>query len=127
MKNFIQEKPAITGPIHIQIQSALQQLESVVLKERIYKLPDQAQANRAWNYPYRALEEAIVNSIYHRSYEEREPVEIRILPNAIEIINYGGPARSTKLDEVKKGIIRNRRYRNRRIGDFLKELDMTEK
>jgi ATP-dependent DNA helicase RecG len=27
---------------------------------------------------------------------------------------------------IEKGIIRNKRYRNRRIGDFLKELDMTE-
>jgi len=27
---------------------------------------------------------------------------------------------------MQKGIIRNKRYRNRRIGDFLKELDMTE-
>ncbi|SCD21499.1 Hypothetical protein PSM36_2703 [Proteiniphilum saccharofermentans] len=72
------------------------------------------------------MEETVVNSVYHRSYEIREPVEIRILPDAIEIINYGGPDRSIKLEEVRKGIIRNRRYRNRRIGDFLKELDMTE-
>jgi ATP-dependent DNA helicase RecG len=27
---------------------------------------------------------------------------------------------------MQKGIIRNKRYRNRRIGDFLKELNMTE-
>jgi len=66
------------------------------------------------------------SSVYHRSYEIREPVEIRILPDAIEIINYGGPNRSIKLEEVRQGIIRNRRYRNHRIGDFLKELDMTE-
>ncbi|GHT63179.1 hypothetical protein FACS189451_09380 [Bacteroidia bacterium] len=33
---------------------------------------------------------------------------------------------SAKLDEISNGIIHNRRYRNRRIGDFLKELDMTE-
>jgi ATP-dependent DNA helicase RecG len=120
------EKPAIVGPVYVQIQKALEQLESVVLKERIHKLPDRAEAQRVWNYPYRALEEAIVNSLYHRSYEMREPVEIRILPEAIEIINYGGPDRSSKLEEIKKGIIHNRRYRNRRIGDFLKELDMTE-
>jgi ATP-dependent DNA helicase RecG len=30
------------------------------------------------------------------------------------------------MEELQKGIIHNRRYRNRRIGDFLKELDMTE-
>jgi ATP-dependent DNA helicase RecG len=120
------EKPAITGPVNIQIQQALMQLESVVLKERIYKLPDRVEAQRVWNYPYRALEEAIVNSMYHRAWDVREPVVIRILPDSIEIINQGGPDRSVKLDDMRKGIIRNPRYRNRRIGDFLKELDMTE-
>jgi hypothetical protein len=30
------------------------------------------------------------------------------------------------LKQHPKGIIRNKRYRNRRIDDFLKELDMTE-
>jgi ATP-dependent DNA helicase RecG len=120
------EKPAIVGPVYVQIRKALNQLEDIVLKERIHKLPDRAEAQRVWNYPYRALEEAIVNALYHRSYQVREPVEIRILPDAIEMINYGGPDRSSKLHEIKQGIIRNRRYRNRRIGDFLKELDMTE-
>jgi len=120
------EKPAITGPVYSQIQQALLQLQSVALKERIHKLPDRAEAQRIWNYPFSALEESIVNALYHRSWEIREPVEIRILPDCIEIINQGGPDRSVKLDEVQKGIIRNKRYRNRRIGDFLKELDMTE-
>ncbi|KAA6310522.1 hypothetical protein EZS27_038187, partial [termite gut metagenome] len=87
------EKPAITGPIQYQIQGALEQLKNLLLKERIHKLPDRPQAQRVWNYPLEALEEAIVNSIYHRSYEIGEPVEIRILPDAIEIINYGGPDR----------------------------------
>jgi len=120
------EKPAITGPVYAQIKTALLQLSSVVLKERIHKLPDRPESNRVWNYPYRALEEAIVNSMYHRTWDEREPVIIRILPDSIEIINQGGPDRSVKMAEIEKGIIRNPRYRNRRIGDFLKELDMTE-
>jgi len=72
------------------------------------------------------LEESIANALYHRSWEIREPVVIRILPDCIEIINQGGPDRSVKMDEILKGVIRNKRYRNRRIGDFLKELDMTE-
>ena len=120
------EKPAITGPVYAQIEKALAQLESVVLKEQIYKLPDRAQSQRVWNYPIRALEESIVNALYHRAWDVREPVEIRILPNRIEIINQGGPDRSVKMEDIKQGIIHNRRYRNRRIGDFLKELDMTE-
>lgn len=120
------EKPAITGPVYIQIQKALDQLQNVVLKEQIHKLSDRAESQRVWNYPLRALEESLVNSLYHRNWEIREPVEVRILPDCIEIINQGGSDRSVKMEEIKQGAIQNRRYRNRRIGDFLKELDMTE-
>jgi len=67
-----------------------------------------------------------VNALYHRDYQVREPIEIRIYPNSITIINYGGPDRSIKLEAFRKGIVKPRRYRNRRLGDFLKELDLTE-
>ena len=42
------------------------------------KHPDRAEATRVWNFPYVAIEEAVVNAVYHRSYEEREPIEVRI-------------------------------------------------
>ena len=82
------------------------QLQRVVLKERIYKNIDRPESDRVWNYPYRALEESIANVLYHRSWEKREPIEIRILPDCIKIINQGGPDRSIKLDEMQKGIIK---------------------
>ena len=65
------EKPAITGSVYVQIQQALLQLQSIVLKERIHKLPDRAEAQRIWNYPFRALEESVVNALYYRSWEIR--------------------------------------------------------
>ena len=49
-----------------------------------------------------------------------------MLPESIEIINYGGPDPSIRLADFNRGIIRARRYRNRRIGEFLKELRLTE-
>ncbi|WP_281757993.1 ATP-binding protein [Succinatimonas hippei] len=49
-----------------------------------------------------------------------------IEPDCIRIINYGGPDHSIKLDELNRGVVRARRYRNRKLGDFLKELDLTE-
>lgn len=73
-----------------------------------------------------ALEEAIANAIYHRDYQVREPIEIRIYPDSIVILNYGGPDRSIKSDSFKVGTVKPRHYRNRRLGDFLKELDLTE-
>ena len=79
------------------------------------------------NYPFQALEEAVVNALYHRDYKEREPVEITIEPDRISILSYSGPDRSISMESLKEAnMLRFRRYRNRRLGDFLKELDLTE-
>lgn len=49
------------------------------------------------------------------------------MPDMIEIISYGGAERSIKLDDLRAGKrIHARRYRNPRLGEFLKELHLTE-
>lgn len=54
-------------------------------------------------------------------------MEITIEPDGISILNCPGPDRSIPMSAIKKGdILKSRRYRNRRLGDFLKELDLTE-
>jgi len=67
-----------------------------------------------------------LNAVYHRSYEIREPIEVRILPDGVTIASYPGPDRSVNIDELRTGYGVTRRYRNRRIGEFLKELNLTE-
>ena len=76
-----------------------------------------------FNYLYQAIEEAVVNALYHRDYQEREPVEITIEPTRISILSYAGPDRSISLESINKAErLKSRRYRNRRLGDYLKEL-----
>ena len=68
-----------------------------------------------------------MNSLYHRDYSQHEPVEITIEPDGIDILNCPGPDRSISMESIVKGdILKSRRYRNRYLGDFLKELDLTE-
>lgn len=58
---------------------------------------------------------------------QHEPIEITIEPNGISILNCPGPDRSISKEDIEKGdMLKSRRYRNRRLGDFLKELDLTE-
>ena len=123
-KEFIEKK--IDGPVQQQIADTLNWLRNNVLQEKVIKIPGQAEALRAWNYPYPALEEAISNCLYHRNYQEREPVTIRIEPDAILLYNSGGPDRSIKREDFVTGKAIPKRYRNRRLGDFLKELKLTE-
>ena len=42
------------------------------------------------------------------------------------MLSFPGPDRSIQLKDLQAGHAVSRRYRNRRIGEFLKELDLTE-
>jgi ATP-dependent DNA helicase RecG len=68
----------------------------------------------------------VVNAFYHRSYELPNPIEINIRNDYIEILSFPGPLPPVDQSALKKDIIVARNYRNRRIGDILKELRLTE-
>jgi ATP-dependent DNA helicase RecG len=114
------------GPLQRIAREALDYIRRNYLNETVIKHPDRAEATRVANFPYEAVEEAVVNAVYHRSYEEREPVEVRISPQEMVVLSYPGPDRSVRLEQLRIGRAIPRRYRNRRIGEFLKELDLTE-
>ncbi|MFA6915378.1 MAG: RNA-binding domain-containing protein [Parachlamydiales bacterium] len=114
------------GPIHIQLKEALRYIQSMLIKEEVRKRPDRAEADRFYNYPYEALEEVLANAIYHKDYAQREPIEISIHNDRIEVLSFPGPLPPLKIEDLNKGFVRVRTYRNRRIGDFLKELHLTE-
>ena len=112
--------------MHDQLRSALRYIRNTVITEQVVKYPDRAEADRFFNYPYDAIEEALSNAIYHKAYDEREPIEVRVEKDMIEIISHPGPDRSVTLEGLRTFKVRSRRYRNRRIGEFLKELHLTE-
>lgn len=115
-----------TGPIQYQLKSALSFLKGYALQEVIIKEKDKAEATRIYNYPYTALEELLANAVYHRSYQVNEPITVRITPEAIEITSFPGFDRSISDEDIANYDIRARIYRNRRIGDYLKELRLIE-
>ena len=121
------EVPTITGPIPQIIKETLSYLRLNVIKQRIIKPQDRAESIKITNYPYQAFEEAVVNAFYHRNYQEREPVEITIEPDRVEILSHAGPDRSISDEAIRRAKkLKTRKYRNRRLGDFLKELDLSE-
>lgn len=114
------------GPIDQMLINALNHIKSRYILEHVQKVPGVAEAIRLYNYPYQAIEEALCNAVYHRSYEVREPIEVRILPDKITIHSIPGPDVSVTEEEIKGLDFTSRRYRNRRIGEYLKELKLTE-
>ncbi len=115
-----------TGPIQRQLRDALAYIKNYTLKEVTIKSDKRAEAIRIANYPYAAIEEILANAVYHRSYQVNEPITVRITPNAIEITSFPGFDRSISDKSIEEYQIRARIYRNRRIGDFLKELKLIE-
>lgn len=124
--NFTETEP-FKGPVHLTLRKALEYLKYMVVRKNIHKPKHDEHSIVIYNYPYQALEESLVNAYYHRRYDEYQPVEVNIMPDQIEIISYGGAERSIKLDDLRAGKrIHARRYRNPRLGEFLKELHLTE-
>ena len=123
-KDFTEK--TFTGAIQTQLVSVLQYLKGKVIASKVVKHPNTEKADRFYNYPFAAIEEALSNAVYHRNYELQDPIEVRVLPEAIEIISFNGVDPALKQTDFDKGRVRARRYRNRRIGEFLKELKLTE-
>lgn len=61
------EEKVFRGPLHQQLEDALRYIQNAVIVEKVTKVADQAAARRVYNYPYAAIEEALVNAVYHRS------------------------------------------------------------
>lgn len=114
------------GSLFKQIKNVLEYLQNAVLTEKVIKIPGQAEALRIWNYPYEAVEEIVANAFYHRSYEDPNPIEISVYPDKLVVLSFPGPLPPVDKETLKNKKIFSRNYRNRRIGDFLKELNLTE-
>lgn len=124
--NLIEEK-TMRGPLPEQIRLTLESLNS--LADVLYeKVPGRAEVDRTVAYPYEAMEEAAVNAVYHRSYEDAsEPTKIYLYPDRMEIISYPGPVPGIEREHLEPGhSVPPVPARNRRIGELLKELRLAE-
>jgi ATP-dependent DNA helicase RecG len=125
--NTIEEK-AFNGPLHHQIRQCLTWLENLTTRH-LQKQSDVPETKGWVSYPAPALREALVNAMYHRSYEADavEPTKVYLYPDRVEVISYPGPVDGIELEHL-----RNEKplppvpARNRRIGEFLKELRLAE-
>lgn len=115
-----------TGPLDRQLRDALSYIRNYIIKEKVTKISGQAEAERVFNFPYEAVEESLCNAVYHKSYQIGEPVTVTVTPEKMEITSLPGPDRTISDEDILNRRLVSRRYRNRRIGDFLKELKLVE-
>ena len=124
----VQEERTFTGPLTDQVVDCLKYLENLST-HHLHKQRDQYRV-RGWvSYPMTALREAVVNAVYHRGYDldQPEPTKIYLYPGRVEIISYPGPVAGVErhhlLPDARPVPVP---ARNRRIGEFLKELGLAE-
>jgi ATP-dependent DNA helicase RecG len=124
--DLIEEK-IFRGPLHAQLSQALDYLNNLSTT-MVQKIPNQITANRTVAFPDQAIREALVNAVYHRSYEGvYEPIKVYLYPDRMEITSYPGPMPGIEKKHLQQGErIPDVPYRNRRIGEFLKDLRLAE-
>lgn len=121
------EEKFFYAPIPSLVQEVLSYLETLThISSR--KVPNQAEVERTVAFPYAALEETIVNAVYHRSYDNNpEPCKVYLYPDRMEIISYPGPVAAISLEHLQGKLPSSPvPARNRRIGTFLKDLRLAE-
>ena len=124
----VQEERTFGGGLVDQLRDCLNYLENF----STYHLQKQRERSqvRGWvSYPLPALRETLVNAVYHRGYDvdQPEPTKVHLYPSRVEVISYPGPVPGIEARHlVPNAQPRAVPARNRRIGEFLKELGLAE-
>ena len=129
LRNVITEKKFVNEGIHECLRNALSYLEDVSSFRHIEKQRDSFYAKSWVSYPIGALREALVNAVYHRSYEADcpAPVEVCLYSDRIEVTSYPGPVPGLRPEHFRDGeVLPHVAARNRRVGEFLKDLKLAE-
>ncbi len=124
----VQEERTFGGALADQLRDCLTYLQNRSTTH-LQKQSDRSEVRRWTSYPLVALRETLVNALYHRSYDvdQPEPTKVYLYPSRIEIISYPGPVPGIEAEHLQPDAeMRAAPARNRRIGEFFKELGLAE-
>ena len=125
----VQEERIFGGGLLDQVKDCLTYIGNL----SVFHLRKQRREVRAesWEaYPLVALREALMNAVYHRSYDvdQPEPTKVYVFPSRVDVISYPGPVAGIRAEHLAPNpkVVPAAPARNRRIGEFLKELGLAE-
>ena len=124
----VQDERTFGGPLIDQLRDCLNYLENLS-SFHLLKQEDRSRVHGWVSYPRPALRETLVNAVYHRGYgvDQLEPTKVYLYPNRVEIYSYPGPVPGIERHHLAAGANAPAApARNRRIGEFLKELRLAE-
>jgi ATP-dependent DNA helicase RecG len=123
------EEQSFSGGLHEQLRNAIRYLETVMVKTIQKDVHSSIYADKYELYPIDAVREALANAVYHRSYDVDcpDPIRVYIYPDRMVIASYPGPVPGLRPEHfLFKKPMPLVTARNRRIGEFLKELHLAE-
>lgn len=120
------EKNEFKGLMPVVLYDAINHIERNYLVQTVIKTGGRPRVKRFWNFPMEAIKEALINALFHRSYEEQTPVEVHVTRREVSVLSFPGPDRSIRMADLRAGRTVGHPCRNRRIGEILKELDVAE-
>lgn len=117
----IAERHELTGTILSQARKSLE-----LLKTYTSTIFDKESADpNAPKYPERALQEAVINAIVHRDYEQEEPTSITVFADRLEIRSPGSLPRSVNKESFLAGRA-SPSWRNQSLAYFFNRLQMAQ-
>lgn len=116
------------GGLADQLRRCLDLLDGLS-EVRVEKQSSTPRARRTRRWPAVAVREALANAAYHRSYEPDvpDPIKVHVYQDRMTISSYPGPVPGVEAAHMEEGAsMPDVPARNRRIGEFLKELGLAE-
>lgn len=114
------------GPIDRQLKDAIQYIKNNYIEKKITKISNRTESITTYNYPEEFIDEILPNAILHKDYQIGEPITVRITNDSIEITSFPGFDSSITEEKIKNKNFISRKYRNKRIAEFLRELELIE-
>ena len=114
------------GTLIRQIKDATQYIKNSYIIKQTLKQKDKIESNVVYNYPIEIIDELIPNAVLHKDYQIREPITIRITNERIEITSFPGFDSTITDSKIRENNFISRKYRNKRIAEFLREEKLIE-
>ena len=115
------ERHDITGTLPGQARKALDLLKTYTSTV----FDKEARDPNVQKYPERALQEAVINAIVHRDYENEEPTSITVFSDRIEIRSPGALPRSVNKERFLTGRA-SPSWRNQSLAYFFNRLQLAQ-
>ena len=121
----IMDDRLIEGSVLHQIDETMDFLQKHI-NVRFEITGERAQRDTIWDYPLRALREAVTNAICHRDYASSSDIQIKVFDDSVRIWNPGVLAYDLSFEQLRKGDYSSR-PRNKLIAQIFYDLEVIER